>query len=306
MTIAPRAADLLRLLADPTRLRVLHLLGAEPLTVAELQDLLALGQSSVSSHLARLKRAGFIHDLPEGSARRYRLRADLPSAAAAAWAAAADLSRHEPEVASDADRLDRLRRERCTSWVERVAGSLHREYAPGRTWEAIGHGLLHFARFGRCCDVGAGDGALIEVLAPRCDDLVCVDPSPAMVQAGAARIRDLGLANVRYVQAAAEDLDLPAASRDSVLLLQSLRYVVDPAAVLARARRLLAPGGRLLVLTLLAHPWEEARRYGHRHLGFAEADLAAWLAGLHDLRLEHLEPEANAPRFQTVVATGIA
>ena len=68
--------DHLRLLADETRLRVLHLLTEEPLTVAELQDVLELGQSSISGHLAKLKQAGLTHDVPEGSARRYRLRDD--------------------------------------------------------------------------------------------------------------------------------------------------------------------------------------------------------------------------------------
>ena len=69
--------DHLRLLADETRLRVLRLLAEEPLTVAELQDVLELGQSSISGHLAKLKQAGLTHDVPEGSARRYRLREDL-------------------------------------------------------------------------------------------------------------------------------------------------------------------------------------------------------------------------------------
>jgi DNA-binding transcriptional ArsR family regulator len=72
----PAVSDLLRLLADDTRLRILHLLTVEPLTVAELQEVLDLGQSSISGHLAKLKSAGLIHDVAEGSARRYRLRED--------------------------------------------------------------------------------------------------------------------------------------------------------------------------------------------------------------------------------------
>src|SRR5688572_13930556 len=152
--------DHLRLLADETRLRVLHLLAEEPLTVAELQDVLELGQSSISGHLAKLKQAGLTHDVPEGSARRYRLRDDLDGVLKAAWIAVRSLSESEPQFAADRKRLASLRERRGSSWVERVAGSLHREYAPGRTWESLCHGLVRLADFGRCVDVGAGDGAM--------------------------------------------------------------------------------------------------------------------------------------------------
>src|SRR3954447_2265603 len=52
--------NLLRLLADPTRLRLLLLLHEAELTVAELQEILGMGQSRISSHLAQLKRAGVV------------------------------------------------------------------------------------------------------------------------------------------------------------------------------------------------------------------------------------------------------
>src|SRR4029450_13869221 len=50
--------NLLRLLADPTRLRLLLLLEQEELSVAELQQILGMGQSRLSRHLAPLKRGG--------------------------------------------------------------------------------------------------------------------------------------------------------------------------------------------------------------------------------------------------------
>ncbi|MBA3685214.1 MAG: winged helix-turn-helix transcriptional regulator, partial [Planctomycetes bacterium] len=145
--------DHLRLFADDTRLRILHLLATEPLTVAELQDVLELSQSSISGHLAKLKHAGLIHDLAEGSARRYRMREDTPERLAAAWKAVRELSLTDPRHAADRHRLDEVR-DGGDSWVERMAGSLHRAYAPGRTWESLCHGMVQFARFGRAVDVG--------------------------------------------------------------------------------------------------------------------------------------------------------
>src|SRR4051812_23794138 len=264
---AMSVGDFLRLLGDETRLRVLHLLETEPLTVAELQEVLDLGQSSISGHLAKLKQAGLIHDLPEGSARRYRIREDADPRLRQAWQSVRELSKIEPQFASDRRRLADALKGRGQSWVERVAGSLHREYAPGRTWESLCHGLLPFASLGRCVDVGAGDGAMVGLLAPQARELTCVDPSPAMVAAGLERVKGLGLANVSYLQGEGEQLPLDDAGSDAVLFLQSLQYVRDPAKALAEAVRVLAPGGRLLVLTLARHDFTEAERYGHRHRG---------------------------------------
>ncbi len=296
-------ADHLRLLADDTRLRVLHLLEHEPLTVAELQEVLELGQSSISGHLAKLKGAALIHDLAEGSARRYRLREDHDGTLRSAWRAMRELSKEEPRFSADRRRLEEIRARRGTSWVDRVAGSLHREYAPGRTWESLCHGLLHFADFGRCLDIGAGDGAMVEFIAPRATRLTCIDPSELMVAAGRARLQQLQLPAVEFLQAPGEKLPMGDHSADSVLFIQSLQYIADPAAALAEAVRVLAPGGRLLVLTLAAHDFVEADAFGHRHRGFAPGDLKRWTRALEHPLTYTLPAESRAPRFQTLIFT---
>ncbi|MBA3697959.1 MAG: metalloregulator ArsR/SmtB family transcription factor [Planctomycetes bacterium] len=293
--------DYLRLLSDETRLRVLHLLAEEPLTVAELQDVLELGQSSISGHLAKLKQAGLTHDVPEGSARRYRLREDLDGVLKAAWIAVRALSENEPQFAADRKRLESLRERRGSSWVERVAGSLHREYAPGRTWESLCHGLVRLADFGRCVDVGAGDGAMAELIAPQSSKLICVDPSSAMLAAGRERVAALKLSGVEFVEGTGEKLPLDDRSADSVLFLQSLQYMTDPEQALAEATRVLAPNGRLLLVTLAKHDFAEADAFGHRHRGFSGDQLKRWTKPLGDHLLDQLPPEPRSPHFQTVI-----
>lgn len=295
--------DHLRLLADETRLRVLHLLAEEPLTVAELQDVLELGQSSISGHLAKLKHAGLTHDVPEGSARRYRLRDDLDGVLKAAWTAVRALSESEPQFFADRRRLELLRERRGSSWVERVAGSLHREYAPGRTWESLCHGLVRLADFGRCVDVGAGDGAMAELIAPQSSKLTCIDPSPAMLSAGRERVAALKLTGVEFVEGTGEHLPLDERSADSVLFLQSLQYMSDPEQALTEAVRVLTPGGRLLVVTLTKHDFPEAEAFGHRHRGFSTDQLKRWTKTLGDHVLDQLPPEPRSPHFQTVILT---
>ncbi len=295
--------DHLRLLADETRLRVLHLLAEEPLTVAELQDVLELGQSSISGHLAKLKQAGLTHDVPEGSARRYRLREDLDSVLKATFTAVHTLSENEPQFAADRTRLQALRSRRGSSWVERVAGSLHREYAPGRTWESLCHGLVRLASFGRCVDVGAGDGAMAELIAPQSLKLTCIDPSPAMLAAGRDRVAALKLNGVEFVEGTGEHLPLADHSADSVLFLQSLQYMTTPEAALAEGIRILAPRGRLLLVTLNHHEFAEAEAFGHRHRGFTADQLKRWTKVLVDHHLDVLPPEPRTPHFQTVILT---
>jgi DNA-binding transcriptional ArsR family regulator len=301
----PDLSDHLRLLADETRLRILHLLAAEPLTVAELQEILDLSQSSISGHLAKLKHAGLLHDVPQGSSRRYRFRDDLDDGLKRVWTSIRELSQHGDAYASDRTRLADARTRRASTWVERVAGCLHREYAPGRTWESLCHGVVHFARFGRCVDVGAGDGAMAALIAPRADSLTCVDPSPAMVAAGKERIAALRLGNVAYHLARGEELPMADASCDSVLFLQSLQYVDDPARTLAEAQRVLCPGGRLLVLTIVKHSFDEASAFGHRHFGFGPTELTQWTKRLGDHQAYELPPESRLPRFQSLVFSAV-
>lgn len=301
----PAIADQVRLFADETRLRVLHLLAAEALTVAELQEVLDLSQSSISGHLAKLKAAGLIHDLAEGSARRYRLREDAPERASRLWATLRASSESEAPFAADRDRLTLVRSRRQGDWVDRVAGDLHRAYAPGRTWESLTPALLRFARFGTSVDIGAGDGALLELIAPQAEHITCIDPNARMVEAGRARAKALKLANVTWVQAAGESLPLEDASHDSVLFLQSLQYVAEPARALAEAIRVLRPGGRLLLLTLAVHDSDEAEAFGHRHRGFKTDQLKTWLRPLTHVKIDTLPAEAKPPRFRSLIVTGV-
>ncbi len=297
--------DQIRLFADETRLRVLHLLATEPLTVAELQDVLDLSQSSISGHLAKLKSAGVIHDLAEGSARRYRLRDDAPARLQQLWTTLRTASQDEPPFPADRDRLTEVRSRRTGDWVDRVAGDLHRAYAPGRTWEALTPALLHFARFGRVVDIGAGDGALLELIAPHADHVTCIDPNQRMVEAGRTRAAGRRLGNVTWHQAPGERLPLADASHDSALLLQSLQYVDQPEQVLAEARRVLAPGGRLLLLTLAAHDSPDVDAFGHRHRGFSAEQLRKWLRGMRDIRCDLLPSEPKPPRLRPLICTAV-
>lgn len=93
--------DTLKLVAEPTRLRILALLLREELSVAELQEILDMAQSRISSQLALLRSAELVVDRREGKRAYYSLRNPLPPATLALLRSAAAAVSEQPELATD-------------------------------------------------------------------------------------------------------------------------------------------------------------------------------------------------------------
>lgn len=294
MTITA-AVDALNLLGDPTRVRLLALLGERELTVAELTRVLGLSQSRVSTHLGRLKEAGLVKDRRAG-AQAWYVRAqppEMPEPARSLWATVGTLD--DPTLEGDRARLRR--------WPEGLAGEMERHYSPGRTWEATARALAVSSDLGDVLDAGSGDGTVAELVAPRARRVVCVDRSEAMITA--ARRRLAGRAHVRCEVGDVGALAEADASFDLALCLNVLVHVESPPRALAELARVLRPGGRLTLVTLAAHRHvAAASEWGHRHLGFAPRALARLLAraGLEVESCAVTSQERRAPQFEIVTA----
>ena len=105
---------ILRVVADPNRLRILLLLKAEELSVAELQEILVMGQSTISTHLSQLKQAGLVEDRRTGKSSLYQLTIGNGNDVLAELLARAE--REIPEAAPTAPQLaasSRNARTRC-------------------------------------------------------------------------------------------------------------------------------------------------------------------------------------------------
>jgi ArsR family transcriptional regulator len=271
-------ADLVRLFADPTRVRLLHLLEREELTVAELTRITRVAQSRVSTHLARLREAGLVRDRRAGPKGFHALRdGDMPDEARKLW----ELLRADARdrvLATDRQRLDALLRERGGTWADSVAGHMERHYSPGRTWEAALRGLLGLARLGRVLDVASGDCAISELVAPRARSVTCLDSSATVLAAGRRRLSHLP--RVSFRRGDMHALPFRDGSFDHVLLLACLDYAREPAVAIAEACRVLAPGGNLVAVTLKRHSHREvAERYNHVQMGFEPAGLRLTFEG---------------------------
>jgi len=303
--------ETLRLLAEPTRSRILHLLQRGELAVGELQEILGLPQSRISTHLALLRKARLVNDRRDGKKSFYSLARDLPASVAGIVDAALAASAREPKSAADQRALQRIvekRRQKAEQHFNLVADRLGRNYCPGRSWEAIGQMLFLLTPRVRIVDLGAGDGTLSRLLARQAESVHCVDNSPRMVQVGRALAKKEHLRNLTYVLGNIEKVPLPDRSIDLALLSQALHHAENPRQALAEAFRILKPGGRLLILDLRAHRFEKARElYADRWLGFKENDLHDWIeeAGFSQSEVRVVAKEVKEPCFETVLATGM-
>jgi DNA-binding transcriptional ArsR family regulator/protein-L-isoaspartate O-methyltransferase len=292
-----------RLLADPTRLRLLILLDREELSVAEVAAITQLAQPRVSTHLSKLKEAGLVTDRRDGVFVYYRMSTGISDPSLDQLWQLLRTNTHDPLIAQDLDRIPEVLEKRHGegTWADNVAGDMERHYSPGRTWEATARGLVHLLDPGDVLDVASGDGVLAELLAPVARSILCVDISPRVAEAGRRRLKPC--ANVRFEVGDMHDLPAPDAAFDTVLLMHALTYTRKPAAVFHEAARVLRPGGKLLAVTLQKHRHEKAvEPYNHVNLGFSADQLKGYCSrsGLSVRACTVSAVEKRAPNFSVL------
>lgn len=297
----------LRLLADPNRLRILLLLECEELSVAELQDILGLGQSTLSTQLSQLRAAGLVEDRRNGKNILYRLK--QPS-----HAHLMELLREGageiPESAQDQDALELVlhkRKDRVRAYFDELAGKFGREYVPGRSWKGVAEMLLRLMPPLSIADLGAGEGTISQLLAQRASEVIAVDNSDKMVEFGSRLAREHGVKNLEYRKGDLEALPIADGSVDLALFSQSLHHAQHPVQAASEAYRILKPGGRVAVLDLVKHHFEEAREmYADLWLGFSEVEVKGYLhkAGFKNIQTSVVHKEDESPYFETMLAVG--
>ena len=186
----------LRTLSDPTRLRLIALLLEEELTVAELQEALGMGQSRISASLGQLRRQGLVLDRRVGKNIYY---AAVPGAMAPLKETLSAAVLELAEADRDRQALQLVlnkRRDRAADYFDKLAGKFGRTYIPGRSWQALAHGLLRLLPPLVIADMGAGEGTLSQLLARTAKQVIAIDNSPKMVEYGARIAKDNGYKNL--------------------------------------------------------------------------------------------------------------
>ena len=295
----------LRVLADPNRLRILLLLKGEELSVAELQEILAMGQSTISTHLSQLKQAELVEDRRTGKSNLYRLSsADGDPLDEILARAKSEI----PEAAADQAAMRRVlkkRQDKMRAFFDSVAGRLGKDYVPGKSWKSLAEALLRLMPPMIVADLGAGEGAFALQLAPRARRVIAVDSSAKMIEVGRELATRHGIRNVDFRLGDMEEVPIADGEVELVFFSQSLHHALHPERAIQEAHRILSPGGRIVVLDLLKHRFEEAREmYADERLGFSEAELESMLqnAGFANIETAVVDKEPETPQFQTLLA----
>ena len=271
---------MLAALADPSRLRIVRLLSAMDLSVGELADVLGQSQPRVSRHVRILADAGLAERRKEGAWVFVRLRRHEVAAPLLAWLAALP---HDAAAAADTHRLHTVRAERdaaAAAWFTEHAeqwDSLTALHAADTAVETAIAALLADRPLGRLLDVGTGTGRMLALLGAQAQHATGIDRSAEMLRIARAKLG--GHARVEVRQGDMHALPVPDASADTVVLHQVLHFATDPARAVAEAARVLAPGGRLLIVDFAAHDHENLRdRFVHQRLGFDPQSVCGWLS----------------------------
>jgi len=304
----PSIVKTLRMLADPTRLRLLLLLEQEELSVVEIQEILGMGQSRISSQLAQLKQADLVQDRRAGKNIYYRLCTEEFER----FKEIVDLSAEEIEETKDdqsaLELVIKRRADTAKDYFNKLAGKFGRSYCPGRSWKGVAQMLLTLVGPITVADLGAGEGTISQLLARHAKRVIAIDNSEKMVEFGAALAKEHGFDNLEYRQGDIEEPPIETESVDLVLLSQALHHANNPPRALAAAYRILKPGGRIVILDLLAHNFERARElYADLWLGFSEVDLHRMLkeAGFSSSDISLVSKDEENPQLQTVFATAL-
>ena len=302
----PSIVKTLKIVADPNRLRILLLLKGEELSVAELQEILGMGQSTISTHLSQLKQAELVEDRRTGKSNLYRLSA-APAGGSPLDEILARAENEIPEAAPDQAAMRRVlrkRQDKTRAFFDSVAGRLGKDYVPGKSWKSLAEALLRLMPPLIVADLGAGEGASALLLAQRAKKVIAVDSSARMIEVGREHALRHGVKNVDYRLGDMEEIPIGDGEVDVVFFSQSLHHALHPERALAEAARILVPGGRIVILDLVRHRFEEARElYADEWLGFGEADLESMLqsAGFVNVEATVVDKEPETPQFQTLL-----
>lgn len=290
------ALGVLRAAAEETRLRILALLMEGELSVSDLTDILGQSQPRISRHLKLLVEAGLVERHREGAWAFFRL---IEARTGLVEPLVGGLDRASAPLSEDRARLDAVRVQRAEAaqtFFSRLApkwDQLRSLHVPEAMVEAAVLDVLGPRPVRSLIDLGTGTGRMLGLLAPRAGRATGLDSSHAMLSVARANLERAGLSGVDLRQG---DIHAPPFGRggfDLVVVHQVLHYLDDPARALREAARLVAPGGRLLVVDFAPHDLEFLREdQAHRRLGFADDQVAGWLAdaGLGPASVRHLVP----------------
>ncbi len=308
------AVGALKAVAEPTRLRILVLLASGELSVKDLTRVLGQSQPRISRHLKLLAEAALVERAPEGSWVYFRL-AEEGEGGELARLVTQGVDRDDPILVRDRRRAEGLQQEReavAQAYFQAHAGewdSIRALHVAEADVESAVAGALGQGPFDLFVDLGTGTGRMLELFADRYRRGLGLDLSPAMLAYARAKLERAGLTHAQVRQGDIYDLPIADHAADAVVMHQVLHFLSDPQRAVREAARVLAPGGRLLIVDFAPHELEFLReQYAHERLGFAGPLIKQWLSdcGLEILGKRDLAPGGDAGAAKLTVSIWVA
>jgi ArsR family transcriptional regulator len=274
----------LKAAGEGTRLRLLALLADGDHSVKDLTEILKQSQPRVSRHLKLLADAGLIERNAEGAWAYYGLAQEGHGAALAQWLIER-VDDSDQERRRDIERQEAVRagqQARATEYFAKVASSwdlLKTLHVPEEAVEAAVVAALEGRRVETLIDLGTGTGRMLEVLSGSYKRGIGIDSSREMLAVARSRLATSGITHAQVRLGDIGDVDLAAGPADVIVIHQVLHYFDDPGRMLAQARRLLKPGGEMIIVDFAPHDLEFLRsEHAHRRLGLSQSQMSGWAA----------------------------
>jgi ArsR family transcriptional regulator len=271
--------ELYRLLGEPRRLRLLGLTSEEELSIGELAELTREAQPNVSKHLKLLREAGLVAVRRQGTRAFASLSPDLNGDPLIA-----DAIRSGRALCAEDGSLERVatviraRDEEAREFFDQPADTMSPR--PVDEWSAYLTALrVLLPRHSLAIDLGTGDGALVELIAPLFDRVIAVDRSEKQLEAAQRRLSRRGYDHVELIQADYDDPSISERVRelggaDAVFAVRLLHHAPKPKQVVSFLGSLVRPGGHVIVIDYCSHDDELMRdRQADLWLGFEREEL---------------------------------
>jgi ubiquinone/menaquinone biosynthesis C-methylase UbiE/DNA-binding transcriptional ArsR family regulator len=276
--------DVLKTIAEPTRLRILNLLSGGDLTVSELTSILGQSQPRVSRHLKLMLDSRLIKRQQEGSWALFRLSRD-----AAGDVLVQELLKRidnsDETIRRDGERLADVkaqRREKASDYFSKNAGSwdeIRSHHVADKQVEEALLALVGNKPVRYMLDLGTGTGRLLELFSNIYQHGIGIDSNREMLHVARANLDAAGVRNAEVRLGDVYNLPIVRNGFDLVTIHQVLHYLDDPAAAIRQASRALRPGGRLVIIDFAPHDLDFLRdEHAHQRLGFSDADIKGWFA----------------------------
>lgn len=281
----PHAIELLRALAEPTRCRLLALLGHGELTVGEIADTLGQSQPRISRHLKILSDVGALERFREEQRIYYRLTGGTQAGDLVAQVLR-PVSKADPVLRKDRERLSQVLEKRARSaaaeW-EDVRRSAESTYSDERLVQAVRREVGQKS-LGELLDVGTGSGSMLRVLGSLAQHAVGLDTSAQALRVARARVHGAGLNHCVFKRGDMYALPFEAGTFDAVAFDHVLSVAERPGVALKEAARVLRRGGRVIVV-------EDNERLGGGSKEKPQSVLRGWFehAGMECRKLKRVD-----------------